>query len=395
MKKILVIDDDHNVQSSISEILRQSEYLPISAKNGEEAIPLFTREIPDTVLLDINMPGINGMEVLKKLKDIDPDIPIIMITAYGSISTAVEALKDGAYDFITKPADINKLLITIKNACKTFDIIKQNRRLLIQQSKMAAMGEMIGAIAHQWRQPLNAVNLIAQDLSSAYEYGELNREYLGRSVGDIMKQVSFMSNTIDDFRNFFKPDKEKIPFKINTIIKEVINLLYEQIGRANIDISLSCSYEGAVKKETKGYRDKICTCMPELIALGYPNEFKQAVLNLITNSRDAIIEQKEKGLNVNGHKPFISIEISKNNDKVIVKFRDNGGGIPDKLIADIFSPYITSKKDGTGIGLYISKTIIETHMGGRLTVKNIAGGIGESPHINIGAEFTMELKAEN
>ncbi|MBF0473299.1 MAG: hybrid sensor histidine kinase/response regulator [Nitrospirae bacterium] len=381
MNKILIVDDDRSVQNSISAVICSKGYQSISAFDGEEAIRLFETEQPDTILLDINMPGMNGIEVLKYIKNIDADIPVIMITANYSISTAVETLTHGAYDFLTKPADINKLLITVKNSCANYEVIKQNKKLLIQQSKMAAMGEMIGAIAHQWRQPLNAINLIAQDLVSAFDYGELNREYLGNSVMDIVKQVTFMSNTIDDFRNFFKQDKEKILFKINSIIKEVIYLLYEQIVKSNISISLSCTYAGAVKLNTNCEKNEICTCSPELSAFGYPNEFKQAVLNILTNARDAIIDKQKNSLYLDDESPFINIVISSDNGRAIIKFIDNGGGIPKELIENIFASYVTSKKEGTGIGLYMSKVIIEKNMGGILSAVNFEKG----------AMFTIEL----
>lgn len=257
-----------------------------------------------------------------------------------------------------------------------------NMQLLIQQSKMATMGEMIGAIAHQWRQPLNAINLVAQDIEGAYKFGELNERYISKSIYDITQQVHFMSNTIDDFRNFFKPDKEKILFSVNNAIKEVFILVYDLIKKMNISLSLNCLYEGALNIKTECVKDDICSCKPEIKILGYPNEFKQVVLNIIANARDAIIERRANNLFKDKEKEFILIEILKDNDMVTIKFKDNGGGIPEGLIDKVFDQYVTSKKEGTGIGLYMSKIIIETNMDGKIKVKNIDNG----------AMLTLELK---
>ncbi len=253
------------------------------------------------------------------------------------------------------------------------DALKLKEQLLIQQSKMAAMGEMIGAITHQWKQPLNSLSVMAQDIKDAYVYGELNDDYINKRVKNILNQVCFMSQTIDDFRNFFKPDKKMIPFRINSSVKDVILLLYDQFRKIDIDFQLNCTYEGAIKKQPTGKKAEICTCEPELDVMGFQNEFKQAILNILINAKDAIIENRGKGL--------ISIEITMMNGKAVVMIKDNGGGIPHEILDRIFDPYVTSKDKGAGIGLYMSKIIIENSMGGKLYAKNK----------DKGALFTIEL----
>lgn len=240
----------------------------------------------------------------------------------------------------------------------------EKEQLLIHQSKLAAMGEMIGAIAHQWRQPLNALGLIVQDIKDAYKYGALTDEYIDDSVNKSMNQIKFMSKTIDDFRNFFGPDKQKITFDVIKAVEEVLSILNAMLKNNSIDVKVEC-------KQSR------------LLVDGYPNEFKQVVMNLINNAKDAIIEAKEKGSLTPDEKGLIAVDVKKDGDKVIVEISDNGGGIPEEVIDRIFEPYFSTREEGkgTGIGLYMSKMIIESSMGGRIYAENVENG----------AMFTIEL----
>jgi signal transduction histidine kinase len=237
---------------------------------------------------------------------------------------------------------------------------QEKEQLLFQQSRMAAMGEMIGAIAHQWRQPLNVIGLIIQNLQMAYEYGEMDKERINNAVATSMWQINFMSKTIDDFRNFFKPSKEKEIFDVQKVVDETIFLMKAQLQNNYIDIDVIVEKEG--------------------IAInGYPNELKHVLLNLINNGKDAILVRKAK----ENCRAELTIQISEKAGKVIVEVRDTGGGIPEGLMDKIFDPYFTTKDEGTGtgIGLYISKTMIEKNLGGQLTVRNWGDG----------AEFRIEV----
>ncbi|MEO5360925.1 MAG: ATP-binding protein [Nitrospirota bacterium] len=247
----------------------------------------------------------------------------------------------------------------------------KKEQILIQQSRMAAMGEMIGVIAHQWRQPLNAIGLIVQDLVDAYKFGEMNEEYITTEVQTTMQHIGFMSQTIDDFRNFLKPSKKIQQFDVNKAIEEIISMFEGVLRRDSVVMSI---------ENPGGY----------YLTTGYPNEFKQVILNIINNAKDAIVSCRKKGLldkDIQG-KITITLEngttdTQSQDKKVTIYIRDNGGGIPEDVIDRIFAPYFTTKSEdvGTGIGLYMSKTIIENNMGGRLTVRNISGG----------AEFTIEI----
>ncbi len=240
--------------------------------------------------------------------------------------------------------------------------IREKDKALLQQSKLAIMGEMIGAIAHQWRQPLNALALNIQLLEDKAENGELTQEEIEKFVEKSMETINFMSKTIDDFRNFFKKDKEQTIFNLKEAIEKTIDLQKAQLENRGI---------------------KIVTNLDEVKIKGFKNEFMQVILNLISNARDAIEERRKKDPKLNG---VIEIKLTKKKDLVQIIVRDNGGGIDKNIIDRIFEPYFTTKEDdkGTGIGLYMSKNIIE-RIGGKIKVKNSKNG----------AEFIIELRTEN
>lgn len=223
---------------------------------------------------------------------------------------------------------------------------KQSEKLLISQSRMAAMGEMIGAIAHQWRQPLNLLGILVQDLGFSYANGDVSKEYIDTLIDDSMKQIGFMSKTIDDFRGFFRTDKLKSDFLLEKKVSESLSMVSGMLKANGIELQTN------IKQKP--------------IVIGYPNELSQVILNLISNAKDAF-ENTPKSFDR-------KIEISINADDMhgIVQVEDNAGGIDEEIIGRIFDPYFTTKEEGkgTGIGLYMSKTIVETNMGGVLEVAN-------------------------
>ncbi|NVN90062.1 MAG: PAS domain S-box protein [Desulfuromonadales bacterium] len=236
------------------------------------------------------------------------------------------------------------------------EALREKEQMLIHQSRQAAMGEMIGNIAHQWRQPLNSLGLIVQHLPLKYELGEFTKEFLSNSVGQSMQLVQHMSKTIDDFRNFFRPDREKVEFRVNETISTTLKLIEDSFISQHIKIEVL---------------DKEST-----VLYGYRNEFAQALLNILNNARDALTERKTE-------KPRVTITSRSKNGSAVVTISDNAGGIPKEILNKIFEPYFTTKgpQAGTGIGLFMSKTIIEKNMGGTLTVRNTAEG----------AEFRIEV----
>ncbi|KWT91951.1 hybrid sensor histidine kinase/response regulator [Candidatus Magnetominusculus xianensis] len=246
--------------------------------------------------------------------------------------------------------------------------------MLIQKSKMAAIGEMIGSIAHQWRQPLNGLALIIQDLQDAYKLHLIDDLYIEDTVSSGMNLINFMSDTISDFSNFFKPTKRKIRIDMNMIINSVLTILSSEMRNLKIELKHSCkcsTYEIDLE-ECK----KLTGCdFGYLYITGYPNEIKQVLLNIIINAKDAILEAKSKGLIKAGENGFIAIHTIRNADDITIIIKDNAGGIPPGILDKLFRPYFTTKGNtGTGIGLYMSKTIIESNLGGKLYAENTDKG---------------------
>ena len=211
------------------------------------------------------------------------------------------------------------------------------------------MGEMISMIAHQWRQPLNVLSMLNQTIILNYKLGKVSDEIVSNFEYSANKQIFNMSQTIDDFSNFFKPEKKKVKFSINDLIYRTIDIV-KPIYQKN-KISIKYNYK------------------EDIYLLGYQNELGQSIINIINNAKDAFLENKIENKTIN-------INIEKQQDNVILSISDNAGGIPTDIIDKIFDPYFSTKteKNGIGIGLYMTKMIIEEHMDGKLNCSNSENG---------------------
>ena len=226
---------------------------------------------------------------------------------------------------------------------------EQHNKILTQHSKMAAMGEMIGNIAHQWRQPLMELSSILIEAEGKIRLTKKLSFTEFLEVIDKSNQIlKYMSNTIDDFRNFFAKDKSKTKFKISEQIKRTVNILSSTLDNKNIQINI------IIKSNPQIY--------------GYQNEYSQVLINIISNAKDVLIQRGIKNAT-------IEVTVYEKDGECITKILDNAGGISKKYIDDIFKPFVTfEKKDGTGIGLFMSKLIIENNMNGTISAKNAYDG---------------------
>ncbi|MGE4399639.1 MAG: PAS domain S-box protein [Campylobacterales bacterium] len=234
------------------------------------------------------------------------------------------------------------------------DEVAKNRdkdMILQRQSRLASMGEMISNIAHQWRQPLNALAMRVQDVPLAVQFDEMNLDYATNFKMESMDLIRYMSQTIDDFRNFFKPDKEKKEFDLKDSITKANAIVKDGMKSSFIDIILELPQE-------------------ELNIFGYPSEFSQVLINILNNAKDALNEHKKDG------DKHIKIAAYKRSAEIVVSVTDNAGGVPESIMDKIFDPYFSTKSasQGTGLGLYMSKMIIEQNMGGKLSVHNTGDG---------------------
>jgi len=221
---------------------------------------------------------------------------------------------------------------------------KEKDILLANQSKMASMGEMLENIAHQWRQPLSSISTISTGIKVKLEYSNVEKEEIISSMDIISSTTKYLSQTIDDFRDYFNPNKEISNFNLKNVFINVFDLLEKQLNQKEINL---------IKN------------LQDIYINGYKNELLQVIINILNNSKD----QLEKNENKN---KYIFIDIIKEENRVKLLIKDNAGGIPKEIIDKIFEPYFSTKfkSQGTGIGLYMSKEIIEKHMKGQITAYN-------------------------
>ncbi|RQW89831.1 MAG: PAS domain S-box protein [Geobacter sp.] len=253
---------------------------------------------------------------------------------------------------------LEKLNDTLENRVE--EEVAKNREkdiMLIQQNRQAALGEMLDHIAHQWKQPLTSLSLVIQDLGDTASAGQLTPELTKETVCITMALLDHMTQTMDVFRGFYRPDKEKKVFNIKDSIDQAIAFIAPALSFHSIAVELDVD--------------------PGLTAFGYPKEYAQVLLNILANARDVF---RKRGT----EKPRVMIRAFAEVSKSVVTVTDNAGGIPEAIIDKIFDFYFTTNESigGTGIGLYMSKKIIEKNMGGTLRAENTNGG----------AQFRIEIK---
>lgn len=370
--KILIVDDNPENIKVIANILDEEGFKLAFAQSGEEALKILENNTFDLILLDVMMPQMDGCEVCERLKaDIKTkNVPIIFITAKDQIEDEKKGLELGAVDYITKPIEPSITLARVKTHLELNTLRKkleekvqietekrlEQQKLLLKQSRLAAMGEMLSAITHQWKQPLGIAMLINSNFQLELEDENIDKDRLKNYSTKLYNTINFLSQTIDDFKKYFDPDKKRIVFNINKEINQISNMLAPQLKNEKIILDIN------IDETLEGY--------------GVPTEFKHVILNLISNAKDAIVLNKKDTRN-------ILITASKlNHNTTKIDIQDSGGGIDESIIDKIFDDYFTTKEqNGTGIGLSMSKLIIEDEMKGKIKLENK----------NDGALFSIEI----
>ncbi len=270
-------------------------------------------------------------------------VSLFDVTEYERQNSALEIFSSTLKNEIRKEIEERIWLKSEKNI---------QEQMLLQKSKLASMGEMIGVVAHQWKQPLNSIFLISQTLPELHHNGSLDFEALQESTKEIIAQVQFMSETIDNFRDFFKPEKEEKLFDIALETRRIIKILSPQMLKASIELVFDVDRHQIYEIE------------------GYSNEIKQVILNIINNAKDAINMYKVKiGDNRFFGKIFVALE--GDTETIRMRISDNGGGLSIEALQNLFQPYFSTKEEnGTGIGLYLAKTIICNHFQGDIQAYN-------------------------
>ena len=257
----------------------------------------------------------------------------------------------GYLDLVLVVFAIEAMLFTISIAYKYNNLTIKNKKfekMILQQSKFVKSGEMIANITHQFRQPLNNISYILINLKRKFENKNLDEIYFEKKMTQANEQLTFLSKTIDDFKEFYVESKEKEEFLVKEAILNAITILDADLKSNNIELNINYeTYE-------------------EIKIFGVKNELSQVILSIVSNSIDALKDTKN---------PKITIEILSNSAEVIINISDNGKGIKPKNLKKIFEPYFSTKEEGTGIGLYLSKMIIEEGFLGKILVENKKEGV--------------------
>ena len=466
--KILIIDDNETVTTFLEEILILKGYIVSTASSGEAGLSKLKEFSPDLIFLDISMPGMSGIEVLKELAPLrDKSYSVIIISGHDDKEIKKQCFEMGTYFFLDKPFEINNILTLVKQVISTkkhkiqleimfnnlidgvllvdtsldkivrvnksflkmfcmtrdqilgkpFDMIlakenietymnrtgiqleigkeipyikddgsillaenniatieiedcqyllisihditakklaekelREKKTMMLFQARQAQMGEILTMILHQWKQPLMTISAAVGIIELLKRMDNLKSDKFGSSLKNITDNIRFMSETIEDFRDFFKKEKEKSSYNLKKITENTLFFLSDAIKENSIEVSIDNRIQNEIR------------------IIG--NEIRQVLLNIFTNAVDALVELKPP-------KPVINIDLFEDDNFQIIQIANNGGQIPEEIISKVFNSYFTTKGDvkGTGIGLYMSRIIIENNHNGKIEVENIENGV--------------------
>lgn len=356
---VLIVDDIEENIYSLRLLIEDNFDLNIyTATSANDAMGILLNKSINLILMDVQMPEVDGFEFTLYLKDLEiiKDIPIIFITGiYDNEQYKSKAYEIGGIEYITKPIDNNLLISKLKvyidiyeNLNKSKEDLVKTKNLLVHNSKMASLGEMIGIISHQLKQPLNVLSLYCDCVEYSYKEGEVDDIYVKEFSTNTKSQINYMNETINGFLDFYNPNKKKEVFNISEAIHSALAILKSKISANSIKINLELD-------ET-------------LKIIGTKMELAQVVINIVSNSIDAFVERDLINRDV-------FIKLFEKNSKVVLFIEDNGGGIENKNLQKILDPYYTTKANGTGIGLYMVKLIVKNNFNGELKVMNNEKGL--------------------
>jgi len=370
---VLYVEDKAEIRDELFEIL--SLYLDevYTATNGKEGFEQFREHRPDLIITDIQMPIMSGLDMIEKIRQEDQNIPIIVTSAFNETSYLLKAIDLGVEHYLLKPIMIERLQTCLNKVStsliqerelKAYQLYLEERvqeekslreaeeSLLIEKNKSYEVGQMVSVIAHQWKQPLHYLNLLIEDLGMEYDYQPLSAEYIKDFVKNGTARVSFLTETMDNFLNFYKTNPNKSDFSVSGVIKEISLFLEMSYQSQGIKIEMEIENDFSLH--------------------GIENEFQQVILNLINNAKEAFHGQKRAD-------SIIKVCLKKDMDKGKIIISDNAGGIQDEFLQKVFDLEFTTKDSGNGIGLYLVKKIVQERFNGNIDVSNNA----------LGAEFEL------
>lgn len=353
---ILVVDDTPDILSLVMELLKD-EYTLKLANSPKKALDLLKNKPNiDLMLLDIMMPEIDGYEMCRIIKN-NPyyaNTPIIFLTALERITDIVKGFEYGAVDYITKPFIPEVLKARVKTHIELKLLhdniiidLQAKEEMLFRQSRMTTLGEMFENVIHQWKQPLSIINMSCSIQKMNYELGEINVDDIIETLDTVVSETEYLSQTIDDFRDFARNDEEKEIFDIQDVFNHAIEILSYRLNKIDIEIFNDI--------ESFKYRS-------------YKNFIIQIVINILNNALDAMKK--------NSNNMWIRAESVITESEIIIKICDSGGGIKMDDIDSVFEKYVTTKdeREDSGIGLYMCRQITKKKLGGEITAYNSIDG---------------------
>lgn len=339
-RKILIVDDNQEFVDLVRKILKQKEFIVSVAMDGKTAIEKAISEKPELVLLDLKLPDISGEEVLKRLKEIDRDIAVVIVTGFGGEQVAVDLMRKGAIDFISKPIDHEAFLRSVENAIEIRDSQIEDRL----SARYSSLERFFPFLAHEIRNPLHA---ISGALTLIRKRSDLKDEILKQSIAIIDDEVQHLNNFVQECLNFVRPSNiiRFTEIDLNEVLSVVMNIVYHTYDLESQHIKITVEKDPNLSKIYANYE-----------------EIKQVFLNIIRNAFEAMPEGGELVIRTQ--------EIRENPRCVKVAFTDNGVGISRDRMPYLFQPFFTTKQRGTGLGLALCRRIIEERHRGKIEIES-------------------------
>ena len=362
---LLFVEDNLEAREATLLVLKDFFTNITVAIDGEDGLFKFKTNAIDIIITDLNMPRLDGMEMIERIRKIDEDIPILVLSAHDESEYFIQGIIHNVDGYLLKPMDIKQFSQSLHKSITNIKLKKETQnyqdsleekielqdKLLMQQSKMAIMGNMIDMIAHQWKQPLNAIIMQKELVEMDLKEGIIDKKSIKEALDITQNQVEHLVVTMQEFRNFFKPHLQETSFKIKKMFESIAILLKDELIQYSINLNIICNKEISLKANE--------------------NDIKHLFINLINNAKDEMLS-----INLEEKKREITIECTKKDNAIIFLVHDNGRGISLESKNKIFEAYFTTKDDskGSGTGLYMSKQIVDKYSG-TISVDNDKGAI--------------------
>ena len=351
-RSILVIDDEQDNLDYLRVEL-QDRFDVILANGGSEGIARFAEKRFDLILTDLRMAGIDGIQVLKTIKQMAPECEVLLMSGFSDLEAVTNALNEGAFAFVTKPIMKPLLLNRINHAIAVIqarenqqEVLRELKQNLLMQSRFAqrlsALAAMSGGVAHELQQPLSGIGMFSATIKKMVQQGrEITPDFLVEIMGKIENQVERARSVIDHMREYFSGNEGQNVkrLNLNEAVMRALDLFKLQLHKHNIALEIEIPEDLEVEAEQ--------------------NRLEQVVVNLVTNAKDSILAGAVEG--ADGGPRRINIHGQRQDGEIVMDVKDTGCGVPDWLAEKLFDPFVTGKAElgGSGLGLFICRSVLD------------------------------------